>query len=147
MNLSQCNMGHRCNDGGMGACSQANGHYGRHLCGSCLNFFGGGEAIRPDSTGEGAGAPPPGASADGPGAGGGYVTDSPGLGGGYLVEKPGSGSGSVKDSPGLGGGYEKGSGRACAHCHALLTGDNAQGVCPACGHPIDAGGPGTRKPV
>jgi proline iminopeptidase len=49
MRLPPCNSGHRCTDGGFGECSQAQGHYGRHLCRSCLTFFSGGESLRPES--------------------------------------------------------------------------------------------------
>jgi len=44
----ECRAKHECPDGGEGACSQVNGHYGRHLCGSCLGFFGGGAVSTPD---------------------------------------------------------------------------------------------------
>ena len=47
MRLPPCNSGHRCADGGSGECTQPQGHYGKHLCGSCLAFFGGGEVLHP----------------------------------------------------------------------------------------------------
>lgn len=46
MGLPACDSRHQCADGGEGGCSQARGHYGRHLCRTCLTFFGGGEAAR-----------------------------------------------------------------------------------------------------
>lgn len=46
----ECDARHRCADGGEGGCSQPAGHYGRHMCGSCLAFFSGGEAIRSAKT-------------------------------------------------------------------------------------------------
>ena len=47
MRLPPCNSGHRCADGSSGECTQPQGHYGRHLCGGCLAFFGGGETLHP----------------------------------------------------------------------------------------------------
>ena len=110
MNLPECDFRHKCADGGEDSCSQPSGHYGRHVCRSCLQFFGGGEALHstPPQAEPPAGRTP--VPADGPGAGGGYgkgvwpTTDGPGSGGGY--EKGGP---SPSDGPGLGGGYQKGS--------------------------------------
>jgi hypothetical protein len=47
MTLPTCGSRHQCADGGVAGCSQPQGHYGRHLCATCLKFFGGGEAIDP----------------------------------------------------------------------------------------------------
>ncbi len=118
MRLPTCKSTHICADGGAGGCNQPEGHYGRHLCGSCMKFFGGGEATRneppaaesaarqPDVRADGPGASA-GSTKDGPGAGGGYVKDGAGLGGGYMKDGPGLGGGYMKDGPGNGGGYMK----------------------------------------
>jgi hypothetical protein len=47
MEMASCSKSHKCADGGIGECSQAKGHFGRHLCRSCMAFFGGGEIIDP----------------------------------------------------------------------------------------------------
>ena len=147
MNQSQCGAGHKCSDGGEGGCSQPGGHYGRHLCGSCLGFFGGGEAIRSgvqvnDPAGSGLVGP-----ADGPGAGGGYdkgpglgggYGKSPGLGGGY-DKGPGSGGGYVTDSNGPGVGQPAGETAYCAYCHVPLERNDPGQSCPHCGHRAGGG--------
>jgi hypothetical protein len=45
MALPSCKARHECADGGEGECSQPDGHRGRHLCKSCMDFFGAREAI------------------------------------------------------------------------------------------------------
>ncbi|MGA2260915.1 MAG: hypothetical protein ABSH28_05730 [Acidobacteriota bacterium] len=107
MRLPACKSTHVCADGGAGGCNQPEGHYGRHLCSSCMKFFGGGEATRTEPPVAESAAGQPDARPDGPGSGGGYVKDGPGSGGGYAKDSPGSGGGYVKDGPGLGGGYVK----------------------------------------
>ena len=105
MSLTQCDARHKCADGGEDRCTQPQGHYGRHLCRTCLNFFSGGEAIRSEPEGSGSAAERELDKQDGPGAAGGSVEDSPGLGGGYVKEGPEAGGEPVADGPGLGGGY------------------------------------------
>jgi hypothetical protein len=48
MTQSTCNARHKCADGGEGECSQPGGHHGRHLCRTCMGFFGAGEVIASD---------------------------------------------------------------------------------------------------
>jgi hypothetical protein len=118
MSLPQCDVRHKCADGGEDRCTQPQGHYGRHLCRSCLNFFSGGEAIRSEAEGAESASQRVPDKQDGPGPGGGYVKDSPGLGGGYVKDGPGTGvgpdtngpgpgGGDVTEEPGAGGGYLK----------------------------------------
>jgi hypothetical protein len=105
MSLPQCDARHKCADGGEDRCTQPQGHYGRHLCRTCLNFFSGGESIRSKAEGAETGSMREPDKQDGPGAGGGYVKDGPGAGGGYVKEGPEAGIGPVTDGPGPGGGH------------------------------------------
>jgi predicted nucleic acid-binding Zn ribbon protein len=48
MSQTNCRSRHKCADGGEGECTQFQGHYGRHVCSSCLTLFGSGESIPPE---------------------------------------------------------------------------------------------------
>jgi hypothetical protein len=48
MSQPTCKSRHKCMDGGEGECTQSQGHFGRHVCSSCLALFGSGESIRPE---------------------------------------------------------------------------------------------------
>jgi len=58
MSLPRCKSRHKCVDGGEGECTQPDGHYGRHLCSSCLALFTSGEAIHLKPPGESAASDP-----------------------------------------------------------------------------------------
>ncbi len=105
MSLPQCDARHKCADGGEDRCTQPQGHYGRHLCRTCLNFFSGGESIRSEAEGAESASERELDKQDGPGAGGGYVKEGPGAGGGYVKDGSKAAVGPVTDGPGLGGGY------------------------------------------
>jgi hypothetical protein len=45
MTLDKCATKHRCADGHEGECSQLSGHFGKHLCYTCLAFFSDSEAV------------------------------------------------------------------------------------------------------
>ena len=46
MSLNNCNIQHECAGVAQGKCNQTLGHMGKHICGSCLSFFGVEEAGR-----------------------------------------------------------------------------------------------------
>ena len=55
METTSCGKSHQCADGGIGECTQGKGHFGRHLCRSCMAFFGGGDVIDSEPAGRKAG--------------------------------------------------------------------------------------------